>query len=333
MLALPDLTDSVVAPHAPTCASVGSWLDTDREPMAPAAAPSRESCEQLFLTHLRMIQGVAAAIARQHRLSPPEAEEFTADVQLRIIRDDYAVLRKFRGRCTLRTFLTVVIGRMCLDYRDAEWGKWRPSARSRRAGDVAVLLERLTVRDGLTFAEACTVIETNYHLTVERDTLERIHARFRARTRPRFVSGEESGDEPASPRSADDAVVGAEQNALVARATEALAAALTTIAPQDRLVLKLQFCDGLSVAAIARMLEIDHKELYRRLERLLGRLRAILESAGVIGPEVLAALGRSDSDLVKVFTLENVSSPDAWTGTMPSPCPSSASRWPACSAC
>ena len=164
MLAPPALTDSVVTPEATTCTAVGSWLDSDpREPMAPAAAPSRDSCEQLFLTHLSMIQGVAAAIARQHRLSPPDAEEFTADVQLRIIRDDYAVLRKFRGRCTLRTFLTVVIGRMCLDYRIAEWGKWRPSARSRREGDVAILLERLAVRDGPTFEEACTVLETNYN--------------------------------------------------------------------------------------------------------------------------------------------------------------------------
>ena len=147
------------------------------------------------------------------------------------------------------------------------------------------------------------------------------------------MSDEEFGDEPASPRSADDTVVGAERNALVARATEALAAALTSIAPQDRLVLKLQFCDGLSVAAIARLLQIDPKDLYRRLERLLGRLRAILESAGVIGPEVLAALGRGDSDLVKVFALEDVAAPGAWTETIPSRCPSSSSPWSACSAC
>ena len=281
--------------------------------MVPAIAPCGESCEQLFLTHLRMIRDVVSATALQHRLSPLETEEFAAEVQLRIIRDDYAVLRKFRGRCRLRTFLTVVIQRICLDYRIAEWGKWRPSARSRREGDVAILLERLAVRDGLTFEEACTVLETNYNLTIERDTLERIHAGFRRRAHRRFVSDDELGETPAAGRSTDDAVVGAEENRLVARATEALGTALTTIAPQDRLVLKLQFCDGLSVAAIARMLQTDQKDLYRRLERILGRLRAILESSGVPGRQVLAALGRSDADPVAIFRADDV----AMSGTRP----------------
>ena len=42
-----------------------------------------------------------------------------------------------------------VIQRLFLDARIAKWGKWRPSVSARRLGGVAVLLERLLTRDGL----------------------------------------------------------------------------------------------------------------------------------------------------------------------------------------
>jgi len=99
------------------------------------------------------IRRIVSSIGRRHRLAPAEVEDFTAEVQLRLISDDYGILRKFQSRCSLRTFLTVVIQRMFLDYRNANWGKWRPSLRSRREGRVAVLFERLTVRDGLILLE------------------------------------------------------------------------------------------------------------------------------------------------------------------------------------
>ena len=65
--------------------------------------------EAIFLAQLPTIERVTSSLARQHRLSAADAEDFTAEVHLRLISDDYAVLRQFRSQCTLRTFLTVVI--------------------------------------------------------------------------------------------------------------------------------------------------------------------------------------------------------------------------------
>jgi hypothetical protein len=90
---------------------------------------------------------------------------------------------------------------MCLDFRAAQWGKWRASAATRRRGDVAIMLERLTMRDGLTFDEACAVLEINHGVRPERDTLSRIYSQFRVRFRPRFVSDEELRDVQAKHRS------------------------------------------------------------------------------------------------------------------------------------
>jgi RNA polymerase sigma factor (sigma-70 family) len=262
---------------------------------------SRDACEQLFVASLPLIQRVIGTVARRYRLSADEAEEFTAAAQLRIIKDDYAVFRKFRGRCTLRTFLTIVIQRMFLDYRNAQWGKWRPSVASRRYGEVAVLLERLTLRDGFTFEEACSAIEASRGEPIDRAALAAIHVLHPRRGRPRFIADDSLEEASAHEKPPDDRLIEAEGNKVVASAAGTLADALAAIATEDRLILKLRFRDELNVSEIARVLQLDQHGLYARLSRLLGTLRRFLESHGVSGAELLLALDCGATSTVDVF--------------------------------
>ena len=77
------------------------------------------------------------------------------DVRLKLLQDDYAVLRKYRGASSQTTFLTVVISNLFRDHRIKHWGKWRPSAEAKRHGEVAVRLEAAIYRDGQSFEQAC----------------------------------------------------------------------------------------------------------------------------------------------------------------------------------
>ena len=52
------------------------------------------------------------ARCRSIMLSSSDREDFTADVLLAIVRDDFAVLRHFRGKSSLATYLTVVARRV-----------------------------------------------------------------------------------------------------------------------------------------------------------------------------------------------------------------------------
>jgi RNA polymerase sigma-70 factor (ECF subfamily) len=52
------------------------------------------------------------AQARSMRLSPEDKEDLCAEVFLTIIRDDFALLRHFRGQCSLATYLAVVARRV-----------------------------------------------------------------------------------------------------------------------------------------------------------------------------------------------------------------------------
>ena len=121
----------------------------------------REQWERMFMECFPMIQQVIATVARKQCLSADEAEEFAAIAQMRIMKNDYAVLRKFQGRCALQTFLHVVIKRFFMDHRISVWGKWRPSRASRRLGTSGIKLERLVSQCGFTFDQACEVLEAD----------------------------------------------------------------------------------------------------------------------------------------------------------------------------
>ncbi len=55
-----------------------------------------------------------AAYARSRTLSSEDMEDVAAEVFLKIVDDNYAVLRRFKGQSSLPTYLTVVARRTCI---------------------------------------------------------------------------------------------------------------------------------------------------------------------------------------------------------------------------
>jgi RNA polymerase sigma factor for flagellar operon FliA len=248
--------------------------------------------EQEFVTHLPLIERVTAFVVRRHHLSPAEAEEFASQVKLHLFKDECAVLRKYQGRGSLRTYLTTVVIRLCLDFRIAAWGKYRPSAEAKRAGSVAVLFERLTVRDGHSMDEAYEILATNHGLAITRRELENLAARLpSARVGHRFESDDALTHRPSPMPSPEDEVVEEERVAAETRRTQALRAAIAELDTQDRLILALHYRDGHKVSEIAALLRLEQKPLYRRLDRLLGQLRQRLQEEGFQSPVGLEPLG------------------------------------------
>jgi RNA polymerase sigma factor (sigma-70 family) len=244
------------------------------------------SGEAMFLSQLATIERVIAFVCARHRLVGADAEDFSSYVKLKFVESDYAVLGKFQGRSSVRTYLAVVIGRLALDFRIAAWGKWRPSAAAKRQGATAVLLEQLLTRDGHTFEEAYELVTTNHGVTLTRVELERLAGQLPLRIPRRHETDEALADLPSSHASADGPLIAHERTEAGGRLVAALRRAKARFEPQDRLIIAMRFEDGLSVAAIAAALRLDQKALYRRFERLLRELRAALELDGVTAEEV-----------------------------------------------
>jgi RNA polymerase sigma factor (sigma-70 family) len=244
--------------------------------------PERSELEALFLEHLSAIERIVAALCRRYGLTGDNAAELGSWVKLRLVENDYAVLAKFRGESSLTTYLTVVIAMLFRDYRVERWGRWRPSAAAQRNGALAVRLETLVRRDGYSLDQAGQLLRTSGETTLSDRELARLLAELPGREplRPTEVGAEPLADLPAR-AGADDRLVRGEARADRQAADEAVAQALTRLTPEDQLIVRMRFWEGLSVADVARGLGVPQKPLYRRIEHALSALRRHLEAAGV----------------------------------------------------
>jgi RNA polymerase sigma factor for flagellar operon FliA len=239
-----------------------------------------DSPGDLYLSHRPVIESVVRFVCRRRGLRGDDAEEFAAEVRLRLVESDYEILRKFQGRSSLQTYLTVVIQRLALDFQAARWGRWRPSALARAAGAEGIRLEQLIVRDGLTLPDAVTIVERESG-PVDRARLEALAARFPLRVRRQYVGEELLEMAAADSPDAERLLVRADEEARFERIKARLTDMLAALAPSERLVLQLRFEQGMKVADIARLQQVDQKRLYRQIQQALTRLRTILEAEGV----------------------------------------------------
>lgn len=245
----------------------------------------------MFANTLSSIDDSIRIVCRRYHCNADDAEEFAAVARLRLIENDYAILRKFGGRCSLRTYLSVVVGRMFLDFRRQRWGVWRPSTEARRLGAAAVRLDVMLHRDGLSLDQAIQALRTNEGVALTPDELAALAARLPSRGRRRR-DGEAAASPP--PVAADDveraALVG-EREARARALRTALHAALAGLGTEDALILRLRFSDDFTVARIATTLGLEAKPLYRRLGRLLQVLRAEVEARGFRGRDLHDVFG------------------------------------------
>jgi RNA polymerase sigma factor (sigma-70 family) len=237
------------------------------------------SHERLLQDHAALIESVLTAICRRTRLSAADAADFRQEAYLKLLQQ--GTLEKHEGRCSLRTFLMVVLMRVFKDFRIREWGKWRPSVAAQRNGPTAILLERLMVRDGMTFEEALETLRTNHGVTSAREELEALAARLPVRILRKPQSDDVLVHVPSAGRGPDEALSRDELQTRAARVRQALAEVLRDLEPDDRLIIKLRYVDGLKIVQIARLLQMEQKPLYRRIEQLLAGLRHALERRGV----------------------------------------------------
>jgi RNA polymerase sigma factor (sigma-70 family) len=261
--------------------------------MHGASVPQPASTgEGLYLQHRATIERVISFVCGRHRLSRDDADDFAADVRLRLVENDYAILRKYEARSSIGTYLTVVIQRLFLDYRIRGWGKWRPSAQARREGPVGVLLERLLTRDRLGFDEAFRLIAAKHEGQIERRQLENLASRLPVRLSRRFESEGALAEIPSPHGTADVAVVDREYQHVADRIAEVVKRHTSHLATSDQLLLRLRFEDARTIPEIAAVLRVESKPLYRRIERLLAELRGALEAEGVTAQDVQEVLGR-----------------------------------------
>lgn len=259
--------------------------------------------QRLLLEHLDLIDQIVRTTGRRRHLSAAEQEDFAGFVRLRMLEADYAILRKFQNRSSLRTYLAAVIERLSLDFCVERWGRWRPSAVAERLGPVAVLLERLLNRDGHTLEEATEIIRTNHASALSPRQVRDIWEQLPARLKTSEV-GEEAAATVRSLQTSESNVDDAEQQVSVERLERTLQSALAAVPDQDRVVLALRFDQDLSMVEIANLTGISVPTLHRRLDRTIKDLKRALTASGFDPREVSGLIGHPSISLSPLLRAE-----------------------------
>lgn len=262
----------------------------------PSSADPAFRGRALLETQYHLIQKKLHHLSRRSGLPEHEAEEFRSWALFKLVEDDSRVLASWEGRSSFPTFLTVVLVNLMRDYRTHIWGKWRPTAAARRQGREAVLLEQLCLRDGVPIDEAAERMRAEHGVSLSRAELERVAASLTRRTERRRVGEEELLRMPVDGQ-VESRIEQAERNRTEEQLQVLLTPLLQSLCAEDRLLLKLHYWDGLSMAAISPLLGRPQRELYSVRDKCLKKIRRSLEEAG-LGPErVRALLGCSHLDL------------------------------------
>jgi len=231
-----------------------------------------------------------------------EAEEFSSVVMLKLVEDDYGVLRKFKGGSKLSTYLNVVVQRAFLDFRVQRWGKWRPSAAAERLGPVAKGLEVLLYRDGRSFADAVEILRSHHDVELTELELAELVGKLPART-GRHFEGENALEHVGTLDGVERRVDDRELNQVAENVHEAFGEALSELSDEDRLILRLRFERGLQIARIAETLGTRPRQLYSRVEKIRARMKRALIDRKVDWPQVERVLGweRFEMELDREF--------------------------------
>jgi DNA-directed RNA polymerase specialized sigma24 family protein len=107
----------------PTIAMLQGLIEKQTAPLDP---------ESTYLQNLESIERIALFVARRAHASDDEIEEFVQIARVKLFEDDYAIIRKFEGRSSFSTYLTMVILRLFHQWRIEKWGRWRPGERENK---------------------------------------------------------------------------------------------------------------------------------------------------------------------------------------------------------
>lgn len=225
---------------------------------------------------LELLERVARAVARSRGLAPADVDDFAQTVHVRMAERQYEPLRKFEGRASLRTYLTVVLTRLLKDWQNHEYGKWRPSAAAHRLGPIGTMLDRELNRDGHTTDEAVRLVacktgcsEADAHRVA--DVLPRRSARRRVALETALERGV----------AFDDPVAARERVRTQEIARGALRDALKALPRSEARLFVSRYVGARSVAALAKEGGLDQKALYRRFERIRRTLRTRVADRGL----------------------------------------------------
>jgi RNA polymerase sigma factor (sigma-70 family) len=248
---------------------------------------------QLLEQNLDLIERTVVRACRRAGIGGADVDEMQSIVRLALVENDYAILRAWEGRSSLATYLAVVVRRLIANEQIRASGRWHASAEAKRHGAVGETIETLVVRRGRAIDEVLPIVH-DVDPSITRERVEQIVAQLPPRApRPRAVELDDGADVVPAPERADARTHEAETRSAAAQTARVVRETLESLPFDDRMLLRLRFGSGMSIADVARMMNVPQRPLYRRIEALLKQLRERLLAAGIDAAALDGIIGSS----------------------------------------
>ncbi len=234
----------------------------------------------------------------------PLAEEAALAVIDGLEADDWQRVRAFQGRASFSSFIMTLTARLLEDFARKRFGRVRPPLWVQTFGGIwpklfqALCLERLPVTEAVEVVhQRQTLAEKNAIETAAYQLLARIpdcgmarglEVAYEEEELPAEIRGEAGPASSAETRERRELfqaifqLVLKQENGEVGDAVlDKYRAFQITLSPEERLLLKLCYQDGLGVAEAGKMLDLTRFQAHGRMRRLLERLKAELSRTGL----------------------------------------------------
>lgn len=244
-----------------------------------------------FLTNsYQKVDTIIRAVCFSYRLKPDDAEDFASEVKLRLVEDDYRILRVFTGKSSIETYLTTVISNSLRNLLRDRNGRWRPSEEAKRSGKIAERIEELVYRFHYPFHEAYQILTTNFGFKQSEHEVRDIFCKLKPRDRrPVAVSCEEDiHDERGTP---EMQMAAAEQNLLEKKIEDIINEMRGELSSTDQLVLRMVFVDNLKLTVVAEQLRLTRNEVDLRLREILTDFKRGILDQGINFNDVRELIG------------------------------------------
>ena len=244
-----------------------------------------------FLTgSYQKVEAIIRAVCFRNRLQADETEEFASEVKLRLVENDYRILRVFTGKSSIETYLTTVVANMVRDLIRERNGRWRPSEEARRLGEVAERIEELIYRFHYPFHEAYQILTTNFGFSVSDKDVRDIYFKLKVKeSRPVAILYEEDiHDSRGTP---EKQMIATEQYLLENKVTAIIDKMRGELSATDLLMLRMAFDDNLKLTVVAEQLRLTRTEVDHRIREILTIFKRGILQQGINYNEVQELIG------------------------------------------
>jgi len=234
--------------------------------------------------------GKIMAIAWQYASAPGKAQDCFLYICGKLSERDFRRLLQYDAQrgVDFQIWLTTVVSRLCIDWRRTEYGRLRPPTVISRMSAFDQQVYRIRFEQHLDLIMCLHILQIDYPSGTSQglaDSLTRIHAELSPRQRwrlgrlwrgnhPVSMSKQAIGriaDTVVDPALSPDALV------LQDEERENLRNALAKLTPEQQLLLRLRFQEGLSLKEVARMADLgDLHQARRHVEAALCQLAGLI---------------------------------------------------------